>query len=151
VTPDDIIAELGLVPHPEGGHYRETWRGDPPDGRPADGARARSAGTAIYYLLRAGERSRWHRVDAAEMWLFHAGGPLLVDTVDADGHLAREALGPDVAAGEQPQRLVPAGTWQSAVPGGAWTLVSCVVVPGFEFDGFEIAPDGWTPRDAITA
>lgn len=128
-----IIERLDMQPHPEGGHYVETWRG------PA-GPSGRSVATAIYFLLRAGERSHWHRVDASEVWLHHAGGPLrlLVDDVE-------HRLGADLDAGERPQVVVPAAAWQSAEPLGDWSLVSCVVAPGFEFDGFELAPPGWSP------
>lgn len=138
VTPDDIIGLLDLRPHPEGGHYVETWRGAPDDdGRPA--------GTAIYYLLRAGERSHWHRVDATEIWMFHAGGPLALDIAVGGETTQRTVLGPDLAGGERPQQVVPDGAWQCAAPLGSWTLVSCAVTPGFTFDGFELAPPGWTP------
>lgn len=129
-----VIAALGLRPHPEGGHYRETWRDVPP----GDG---RGAGTAILFLLRAGERSHWHRVDAAELWLWQAGAKL---------RLLREpgpdlVLGPDLAAGEALQGLVPPHHWQAAEPLGAWTLVTCTVAPAFRFEGFELAPPGWAP------
>lgn len=137
----DLIGRLGLQPHPEGGWYRETWRAAPA------GEGGRSAATAILYLLEAGARSHWHRVDAAELWLFHAGAPLVLSIAE-DGAPAREAiLGPDPLACE-PQALVPAGAWQSAhaSPGG-WTLVACVVVPGFEFAGFQMAPPDWTPPE----
>lgn len=134
----DVIALLGLKPHPEGGHFVETFR----DPAPAGG---RSHGTAIYYLLAAGERSHWHRVDATEIWHWHAGGPLALSQ-SADGRSAETAiLGPDLAAGERPQVVVPAGVWQAAEPQGAWTLVGCTVSPGFEFAGFELAPPGWRP------
>ena len=122
-----------MDPHPEGGHYVETWRG------PA-GADGRACATAIYFLLRRGERSHWHRVDASEVWLHHAGDPLLLRIGDRE-----VTLGPDLAAGERPQAVVPAGTWQSAEPVGEWSLVSCVVSPGFEFEHFELAPPGWSP------
>ncbi len=134
-----IIEHLGLRPHPEGGHYAETWRGAPgPDGR--------AIGTAIHFLLRAGERSHWHRVDADEIWFFHAGAPLRL-SIAADGGCAPEhhTLGADLDAGEHPQLLVPAGAWQSAVSLGDFTLVSCTVMPGFEFAGFELAPPQWRP------
>jgi uncharacterized protein len=133
-----IIERLGLVPHPEGGHYAETWRG------PA-GADGRAVGTAIYFLLRAGERSHWHRVDADEIWLHHVGAPLVVSIAADAGPGVDHVLGSDLAAGERPQVLVPAHTWQAAATAGEWTLVSCVVAPGFEFDGFELAPPGWSP------
>lgn len=136
-SPDELIARLGLVPHPEGGHYAETWRDRPEDG-------ARGAGTAIYYLLRAGERSHWHRVDAVEIWHFYAGGPLQLSLSPGAG-IRRVTLGPDVAAGQVPQAIVPAGTWQAAEPLGGWTLVGCTVSPAFTFDGFELAPPGWSP------
>ena len=136
MTPDDpdaIIALLGLTPHPEGGHYREIWRD-----RPADGSRG--AGTGIYYLLRAGERSHWHRVDAAEAWHFYGGDPLAL-------HMPRETLilGQDLATGQRPFAVVPAGCWQSAEPLGRWALVGCTVSPAFSFAGFEMAPTGWEP------
>jgi predicted cupin superfamily sugar epimerase len=128
-----LIALLSLEPHPEGGHYRETFR----DGAGPDG-RARS--TAIYFLLKAGEQSRWHRVDAAETWHYHRGAPLAL-------HIERATLrlGAAVEDGEVPQAVVPAGAWQAARSLGAYTLVSCTVAPGFEFSGFEMAPDGFAP------
>lgn len=131
---DEIIELLGLAPHPEGGHFAETWRG------PAAPGGDRAVGTAIYFLLRAGERSHWHRVDAAEVWLFHAGAPLELAI-----EYERVLLGPDLAAGQRPQAVVPPGAWQAARSTGDWTLVSCVVAPGFDFDGFELAPPGWSP------
>lgn len=137
-SPKNIIAALGLERHPEGGWYRETWRG-------ADGPGPRAAGTAIYYLLEAGDVSHWHRVDAAEIWHWYAGGPLSL-TLSPDGHDAEaHILGPEIAAGQRPQRLVPAGWWQTATSLGAWTLCGCTVSPGFEFDGFELAPPDWRP------
>lgn len=134
----EIIEALGLEPHPEGGWYRETWRAEAPPGE-------RAAGTAIYYLLEAGDVSHWHRVDAAEVWHWYAGGPLSL-TVSPDGHDAESAiLGPEIAAGQRPQRIVPAGWWQTATSLGAFTLVGCTVAPGFTFDGFEMAPPDWRP------
>jgi len=139
MTADEVIRLLDLAPHPEGGHYRETFRDANCD---ADG-RARS--TAIYFLLAAGESSHWHRVDAVETWFWHAGGPLTLRISD-DGVETRDArLGPDIAAGEAPQVTIPQGSWQAAEPLGAWTLVSCTVAPGFVFEGFELAPPDWTP------
>jgi len=132
-----VIAALGLQPHPEGGHYREVWRDTPPGG-------GRGAGTAIHYLLAAGERSHWHRVDAAEGWFWHAGAPLALSLSAGEGSTDHH-LGPDLAAGQAPFLLVPAGRWQAARPLGAWTLVSCTVSPAFEFAGFEMAPVGWAP------
>lgn len=133
-----IIAALGLKPHPEGGHYVETFRDADPGG-----GRARS--TAIYFLLAAGERSHWHRVDAAEAWHYYAGAGLTL-RLSADGLTIREhRLGADLAGGERPQCVVPAGVWQAAESRGAWTLVGCTVAPGFEFAGFELAAPGWAP------
>lgn len=137
-----LIARLGLQPHPEGGHFVETYRHRPPQG-------GRGDATAIYYLLRAGEESRWHRVtDAVEVWVYHAGAPLSL-TLSADGR-STEAfrLGAAIAAGERPQVIVPAGCWQTARSLGDWTLVSCVVAPAFEYDSFEMAPAGWQPGRA---
>jgi predicted cupin superfamily sugar epimerase len=129
---------LGLAPHPEGGHYREVWRD-----RPAGGGRG--AATSILFLLEAGERSRWHRVDAAEIWLWHAGAPLLLGISDSLGATDVVRLGTDLAGGEVLQAVVPAHAWQDARSSGAWSLVSCVVAPAFEFAGFEMAPEGWSP------
>ena len=134
----EVIDRLGLVPHPEGGWYAETWRHDPLDGE-------RAAGTAIYYLLAAGQRSHWHRVDATEIWHFYGGHPLRLGIHEEGAPTGWIVLGPDLAAGHAPQAIVPEGAWQSAEPTGAWTLVGCTVSPGFTFDGFELAPDGWSP------
>lgn len=136
---DAVIAALGLAPHPEGGFYRETWRHRP------GGKDARGAGTAIYYLLQAGEVSAWHRVDATEIWHHYAGAPLLLAVSEDGSQVNRQRLGPDLAAGERPQLVVPAGAWQSAESLGAWTLAGCTVSPAFEFAGFELAPEGWAP------
>ncbi|NQV22497.1 MAG: cupin domain-containing protein [Rhodospirillales bacterium] len=135
---EDVIRNLDLVPHPEGGHFRETFR-DP------GGTLARGHSTAIYYLLRSGERSHWHRVDAAEIWHWYAGDALLLSLSSEDASILDHTLGPDLAAGQRPQFAVPAGAWQSARSLGDWTLVGCTVAPGFSFDGFEIAPEGWRP------
>ncbi|MDX5357411.1 MAG: cupin domain-containing protein [Rhodobacterales bacterium] len=130
-----IIDRLGLAPHPEGGWYRQTWAADN-DGRPT--------GTAILFLLQAGEVSHWHRVDAAEIWLFHAGAPLILSTAETDvGPAQDRVLGPDVLTGEMPQLIVPPHHWQAARTTGAWTLVSCTVSPGFRFNGFTLAPPGF--------
>lgn len=137
-----IIRELGLQPHPEGGHYRESFRDPVAVG---GGAEARGASTAIYYLLQAGERSHWHRVDAAEVWHWYAGAPLSL-TVSEDGRAAAtRELGPDLPAGQRPQLAVPAGAWQAAASLGAWTLCGCTVAPAFRFEGFEMAPPDWQP------
>jgi predicted cupin superfamily sugar epimerase len=132
-TAGHIIAELGLQPHPEGGWYRETWRGPMIAGR--------ASGTAILFLLQAGERSHWHRVDADEIWLWHAGAPLCLSMGETVARQHR--LGPAVLGAERPQIVVPAGHWQAARSLGDWTLVSCTVSPGFRFEGFELAPPGW--------
>ncbi|HZB92009.1 MAG TPA: cupin domain-containing protein [Stellaceae bacterium] len=133
-----VIAALGLAPHPEGGSYRETFRDTAASG-------ARAASTAIYYLLRAGEVSRWHRIDAVEIWHWYGGSPLLL-SLSQDGRGAeRLRLGSAVFAGERPQAVVPKSCWQSARSLGAWSLVGCTVAPGFEFSGFELAPQGWEP------
>ena len=126
--------------HPEGGHYVETWRASAADGE-------RPSGTAIYFLLRAGERSEWHRVDAAETWHFYAGAPLELSIAPGDGitGATHHRLGIDLAAGERPQIVVPAGDWQAARTLGDWTLVGCTVSPGFRFEGFELASSGWEP------
>jgi len=136
-----VIARLGLQPHPEGGWYRETWRE-----AAEQGGRGRGLATAIYFLLEAGQRSHWHRVDGAELWLFHAGTPLtLAIAPSGTGPVEARCVGPDPIVGQTPQALVPAGWWQSAEAGAGWALVSCVVAPGFDFAGFELAPPGWAP------
>jgi predicted cupin superfamily sugar epimerase len=137
-TAAEIIALLELKPHPEGGFYRETFRDPRTD---ADG---RSLSTAIYFLLTRGERSHWHRIDAVEVWHYYAGSPLTLKIADDDGQWNFK-LGPDVAAGEQPQAIVPPHTWQSADSSGDWTLVGCTVAPGFDFASFELAPKDWEP------
>jgi len=137
----DIIATLGLAPHPEGGFFRETWRDAP-------GAGGRGAGTAIYFLLTRDRVARWHRVDAAEIWHFYAGAPLVLSISPGGREVEELVLGTDLAAGQRPQRLVPPGAWQSARTTGSFTLVGCTVSPAFEFGRFELAPDGWAPSSA---
>jgi predicted cupin superfamily sugar epimerase len=135
----DIIARLDLKPHPEGGYFRETFRDADVD------AAGRAASTLIYFLLRRGERSHWHRVDAAEVWHYYAGGPLTLRIGEAGQPPRTIMLGIDLVAGEQPQAVVPPHAWQSAEATGDWTLVGCTVAPGFEFSKFEMAPKGWEP------
>jgi len=135
---NEIIRLLGMQPHPEGGHFVETFR---------SGGAARANSTAIYYLLQADQISAWHRVDADEHWLWHAGGPLALTLAPETGKGATPyTLGPDLRAGQRPQLTVPAHHWQTAESLGAWTLVSCIVAPGFEFSGFELAPEDWRPE-----
>ena len=136
LTADEIIARLGLRPHPEGGHFRETFR--------APGV-GRGASTAIFFLLKAGERSHWHKVDADEGWHHYAGAALEL-SMSADGHAVRHLrLGSDFGIGETPQIVVPRGVWQAARSLGNWTLVGCTVAPAFDFAGFELAPPDWQP------
>ncbi len=135
MTAQDIIDTLNLAPHPEGGYYRQTWVDTSSDGRPS--------GTCIYFLLKGGEASHWHKVDAVEIWHYHAGAPLILSLSDTDeGPKTELTLGPGLAAGERPQGIVPKDAWQAARTTGDWTLVSCTVSPGFSFDGFTLAaPD----------
>ena len=143
LTAAEVIRLLELKPHPEGGYYRETFR----DKHVVEG---RSASTLIYYLLDVGDVSHWHRCDAAEVWHWYAGAPLVI-TVSPNGHDASaHYLGPDLKANQRPQFVVPANAWQTCTSLGAWTLVGCTVAPGFEFAGFEMAPADWrpTPRKA---
>jgi len=149
MEPADIIRRLDLKPHPEGGHFRETFRDDPlpslPRKRRREGRR-RAASTAIYFLLARGERSHWHRIDAAEVWHYYAGAPLALTIAESErGRVTRLRLGPDLAAGERPQAVVPPHAWQAAESLGDWTLVGCTVAPGFEFACFEMAPKEWAP------
>ena len=136
LTAQDVIRLLDLKPHPEGGHFRETFR---------DAGVGRAASTAIYYLLKRGERSHWHRIDAAEVWHWYAGAPLALQIAAEPGRIARITLGSDLAAGQRPQTMVPAQAWQAAQTRGDWTLCGCTVAPGFDFAGFELAPKGWEP------
>ncbi len=138
LTAADVIRLLALEPHPEGGYFRETFR----DLHVVESGRAVS--TAIYFLLARGERSRWHRVDAAEVWHYYAGNPLRLD-ISTDTGTTTVRLGPDLARGERPQAIVPARAWQAAESMGEWTLVGCTVAPGFLFAGFEVAPKDWAP------
>jgi predicted cupin superfamily sugar epimerase len=134
-----VIDALGMVAHPEGGWYVETWRAPEVDGE-------RAAASAILYLLAAGERSHWHRVDAAEIWQWSAGDALELLVWRGEGEAVTAVrLGGDILAGEEPQAVVPAGAWQAARPLGDWTLVGCIVAPGFRFEGFELAPPDWQP------
>ena len=137
-TSAEIIERLELRPHPEGGHYRETFRDSP-------GTNGRARSTAIYFLLARGERSHWHRIDVAEVWHYYAGDALTLQIANdgCRGHTVR--LGPDIAAGERPQAIVPASAWQAAESTGDWTLVGCTVAPGFEFAKFELAKPDWSP------
>ena len=137
MTADEIIALLDLSPHPEGGHFRQTWIA------PAEGAE-RPAGTCIHFLLKAAERSHWHRVDATEIWHFYAGAPLELSLSATDaGPATRHVLGPDLASGARPQIIVPEMNWQAARTLGDWTLVGCTVSPAFRFEGFTLAPPGF--------
>jgi uncharacterized protein len=138
MTAEEIIKTLGLEPHPEGGHYLETFRHK---GEPGE----RGAGTAIYFLLTEGERSHWHRVDAAEIWHFYAGAALELSTSSTPGKTSTHLLGSDLAGGERPQFTVQPGHWQSARSLGQWTLVGCTVSPAFEFEKFELAPPDFEP------
>ena len=134
----EIMARLDLKPHPEGGHFRETFRDPRAD---SDG---RALSTAIYFLLARGERSHWHRIDAVEIWHYYAGSALTLQIAcEEDTRSVR--LGSDLAAGEVPQAIVPAQAWQAAESNGDWTLVGCTVAPGFEFSKFELAPKDWEP------
>jgi predicted cupin superfamily sugar epimerase len=135
-----VRAALQLKPHPEGGHYRELWRDAPKSGE-------RGAASAILFLLAAGERSHWHRIDASEIWLWQAGAPLLLGLYDPDENRRTVKLGPDAGKGECFQEAVPPYVWQEASSAGTWSLVSCIVAPAFQFDGFELAPLGWSPSE----
>lgn len=137
MTSAQIIDLLELSPHPEGGHYRQTWIAE------AEGEE-RPAGTCIYFLLARGERSHWHRVDAAEIWHFYAGAALRLSVADTEAGPRRDSLlGPDLVRGERPQIIVPKSAWQAAATLGDWTLVGCTVSPAFRFEGFELAQPGF--------
>lgn len=134
MTADDIIAHLNLTPHPEGGFYRQTWVAEN-QGRPV--------GTCIYFLLKSGQSSHWHKVDATEIWLYHAGAPLILSLAATDdGPATDHLLTPDLTKGA-PQIIVPENHWQAARTTGDYTLVSCTVSPGFDFAGFTLAPPGF--------
>ncbi len=143
MTADEVIAKLGLSPHPEGGYFLEAFKDDHAPG-------GRAASTAIYYLLRAGQKSAWHRVDAAEVWHYYAGAALELCISSRSEPSQPHMLGSDITNGERPQIVVPRGAWQSARSTGEWTLVGCTVAPGFEFEFFELAPAGWAPKTSST-
>ncbi|MBT8425884.1 MAG: cupin domain-containing protein [Silicimonas sp.] len=135
MTADEIITRLDLRPHPEGGWFRQTWVGD---------ETPRASGTCIYFLLKEGERSHWHRVDATEIWHFYAGTPLILRQAETgEGPATAQSLGPDLAAGQVPQIIVPTDHWQAAEATTGWSLVGCTVSPGFSFEGFELAAPGF--------
>ena len=136
---DAIIELLNMQPHPEGGYFVENFRDEPGD--------SRAHSTAIYYLLKEGERSHWHRVDAAEIWHWYAGGPLALSRYEEGNRPEMLLLGQNLDAGERPQIVIPPKVWQAAEPLGLWTLVGCTVAPGFEFSGFEMAEPGWRPPE----
>ena len=132
MTAQDIIASLNLSPHPEGGFYRQTWVDETAEGRPH--------GTCIYFLLKAGKPSHWHRVDAVEIWHYYAGAPLVLKLAQSeDGERQDVLLGPDILNDQRPQGIVPKDWWQAAETTGDWTLVGCTVSPGFRFEGFDLA------------
>jgi predicted cupin superfamily sugar epimerase len=148
LTAADVIRLLDLKPHPEGGHFREIFRDVAlvfPPAPAEEGAAARAASTAIYFLLGRGERSHWHRVDAVEIWHWYAGAPLKLEIAREDGRQETVTLGNALVAGERPQAVVPAHAWQAAQSLGDWTLVGCTVAPAFDFAKFELAPKGWEP------
>ncbi|MBL4807419.1 MAG: cupin domain-containing protein [Rhodobacteraceae bacterium] len=137
----DIIQKLDMHPHPEGGWYRQTWIADVGDG-------VRPCGSAIYYLLEAGQKSHWHRIDSTEIWIFNAGAPLILSLSSSDAGPIRDiTLGPDILAGQQAQAIVVVQEWQAARSTGDWTLVTCTVAPAFDFAGFHMAPNDWQPGD----
>jgi len=142
MTAENLIAALGLAPHPEGGWYRETWRADAAPGE-------RAAASAVLYVIQPGQKSHWNMVDADEIWLWHSGDPIdLLIAAEEAGPVRTVRLGGDVAAGEQVQAIIPNGQWQAAEPvagAAGYTLISCIVAPAFEFGGFELAPPGWAP------
>ena len=136
MTPEYIINTLNMMPHPEGGWYSETWRGS---------EQPRPSGTAIYFLLEAHQSSHWHRVDAVEIWHWYAGGVLQLSVAN-ERQTQVTLLGQDLLSAQYPQVIVPENAWQKAIPLDSWVLVGCTVSPGFEFDGFELAPDNWSPE-----
>lgn len=135
---EDIIKQLALSPHPEGGWFRETFRDE-------DGLGGRAHSTAIYFLLEAGQISHWHRVDAVEVWHWYAGAPLRLDISETRHSVKSHTLSANLEAGHRPVCIVPMKAWQSARSLGDWSLVGCTVAPGFAFSGFELAPEGWSP------
>lgn len=141
LSAQDVIELLNMQPHPEGGYFVETFRDDATD------TSGRAASTQIYFLLPEGILSHWHKVDAVETWHWYAGSALEL-SISEDGTRKQVlALGNDLASGERPQGIVPRDAWQQARSLGDWTLVGCTVAPGFQFEGFEMAPEGWEPEE----
>jgi predicted cupin superfamily sugar epimerase len=141
MTAEEVISALRLTPHPEGGYFREVYRSNART-QPLDGRSVRSAVTTIYFLLRAGEASRWHRVASDEVWHFYDGVALELSTADGDfSNITRRLVGPYDGGGPEPVQVVPAGIWQSARSTGVYSLVGCTVAPGFEFVDFEMRPE----------
>lgn len=142
MTADEIIALLNLEPHPEGGHFRQTWIAAAREGE-------RAAGTCIYFLLKEGEASHWHKVDSTEIWHHYAGAPVALRIAAGDAGPAETIeLGPDLAAGQRPQGIVPVDHWQAARALGGWALVGCTVSPAFDFRGFTLARPDFDIPDA---
>lgn len=138
VSAQSVIQRFALDPHPEGGHYRELYRHEAPGGE-------RGVATSILFLLAAGEVSAWHRVDGVEIWHYHAGAPLALHICAEEGVLETKILDSGMDGQGMPQQVVGINQWQSAKSLGDWTLVGCTVAPAFSFDGFELAPPGWSP------
>lgn len=141
----DWARRLNMSPHPEGGWFTETWRSEltiAQSALPTDYSGPRSAGTAILFLLMPGQQSAWHTVRSAELWLFHRGSPLLLEVGPEQASATTHLLGADFHAGEHPQILVPPRHWQRARPrDDEPSLVSCVVVPGFDYADFALAAE----------
>lgn len=136
----ELVRLLDLAPHPEGGWYKQTFEA----AKTSDG---RASSTVIHFLLAADQVSAWHQVDADEAWFWHAGAPLVLTEASSDGvGIGSVQLGPDIRIGQKPHHVIRADRWQAAESLGAWTLVSCMVAPGFQFSGFKLAPDNWLPR-----
>jgi predicted cupin superfamily sugar epimerase len=135
---EDVVAALGLEPHPEGGYFRETFRQDPGDG-------SRGSMTAIYYMPPVDRPSRWRVIDVDEVWTYHAGAPLTLSLSHDGRTVETHRLGTDFANGEKPQAVVPKGVWASAVSHGGWSLVGGICAPAFLYEGFRMAPPDWQP------
>ena len=140
ITASEIIEQLDLEEHPEGGYFRETYRGN--EIVQGEDGKERTAGTGIYFLLTEGVCTNWHRVRSDELWHFYCGDQLVLELIDDAGNFKQLMLGDELSEEGKIQQLIPKYCWQRAYSTGNYTLVGCTVNPGFEFEDFEMIESG---------